>query len=164
VGVLNSMLSSVVDRGTGAGSRTAGFTLPAAGKTGTTDDYSDAWFIGYTPSLVAGVWVGYDQPRTIGRGMSGTQAALPIWTEIMLAATRDAEARPFEVPPEVLTLPICAETGLPASKACPVTRPEVFLEGHVPGETCYLHRAGSEQRLRERWKDLKDKGKPTRKA
>jgi penicillin-binding protein 1A len=163
--LVTDMLRDVVRRGTAfTAVWRGGFTLPAAGKTGTTDDYSDAWFIGYTPSLVAGVWVGYDQPRTIGRGMSGTQAALPIWTEIMLAATRDAEARPFEVPPEVLTLPICAETGLPASKACPVTRPEVFLEGHVPGETCYLHRAGSEQRLRERWKDLKDKGKPTRKA
>jgi membrane carboxypeptidase/penicillin-binding protein len=164
VGVLNSMLESVVNNGTGAGSRAAGFSLPAAGKTGTTDDYSDAWFVGYTPNTVAGVWVGYDQPRTIGRGMSGTQAALPIWTEIMLTATQDAEPRPFEVPEQIVSRPICVETGLPASPACPVTRPEVFLEGHVPGETCYLHRSGSDRRLRERWQNAKEKGKPTRKV
>ena len=84
---LTSVLTKVLDRGTAAAARSAGFKKPAAGKTGTTDDYKDAWFIGFTTSLTAGVWVGFDKPqRTVAQGYGATMA-LPVWVEVMNAAT-----------------------------------------------------------------------------
>jgi len=84
--LLTNVLSKVLDKGTGASARSAGFRKPAAGKTGTTDDYKDAWFVGYTSTLTAGVWVGFDKPqRTIAQGYGATMA-LPVWTEVMSAA------------------------------------------------------------------------------
>jgi penicillin-binding protein 1A len=157
VALLNNMLQSVVDHGTGAGSRSAGFTLPAAGKTGTTDDYSDAWFVGYTPRTVGGVWVGYDKPRKIGAGMSGTRAALPIWTEVMKLATRDDGAIPFEMPDGVVARQVCSDTGLPVAPACPNPVTEHFLAAHVPTETCYLHGSGMRSRF-EHWPTATDWG------
>jgi penicillin-binding protein 1A len=151
VAVLNNMLETVMNQGTGASSRAYGFTLPAAGKTGTTDDYSDAWFVGYTPKIVTGVWVGYDQPRPIGSGMTGTRAALPIWTEIMKTATADDGSVPFEVPDQVVKRKVCAETGLPSTGACPETVTEIFLSQHVPTEMCYLHSTAFELRPDKRW-------------
>ncbi len=82
------MLADVVDNGTGSAARRLGFDLPAAGKTGTTNDYRDAWFIGFTPTLVAGVWVGYDQPRTIRSNGYASDLAVPLWTQFMKSATR----------------------------------------------------------------------------
>jgi penicillin-binding protein 1A len=82
------MLADVVDFGTGSAARRLGFDLPAGGKTGTTNDYRDAWFIGFTPTLVAGVWVGYDQPRTIRRNGYASDLAVPLWTQFMKSATR----------------------------------------------------------------------------
>lgn len=86
--VMADMLRGVIDSGTAYGARQMGFTLPAGGKTGTTNDYKDAWFIGFTPSLVAGVWVGYDQPRTIRREGYAAELAVPMWTRFMKAATK----------------------------------------------------------------------------
>ncbi|MGH7809177.1 MAG: hypothetical protein ACREP5_02760, partial [Candidatus Binatia bacterium] len=86
----------VLDRGTGAMARRWGFTRPAAGKTGTTNDYKDAWFVGYTPDLLAVVWVGFDGPRKIG--LSGAEAALPIWTEFMKNATASMPITEFPAP------------------------------------------------------------------
>jgi penicillin-binding protein 1A len=154
VAILNSMMRSVVDHGTGAVARAWGFTLPAAGKTGTTDDYSDAWFVGYTPKVAAGVWVGYDAPKPIGRGMTGTKAAVPLWTEIMKVATEGHEPVEFEIPDEVVTRNVCSETGLPVTSACPNPVPELFLAGHVPSETCYLHSSSLRLRPGRRWQDL----------
>ncbi|MSP40665.1 MAG: PBP1A family penicillin-binding protein [Deltaproteobacteria bacterium] len=93
---INQLLKGVLDRGTAAGSRRAGFTRPAAGKTGTTNDYKDAWFVGYTPDLLAVVWVGFDGPKKIG--MSGAEAALPIWTEFMKNATASMPVTDFVGP------------------------------------------------------------------
>ena len=98
VAVLVNMMQSVMDHGTGAPARTMGFTLPAAGKTGTTDDYTDAWFVGFTPHVVCGVWVGYDKRKPIGRGMTGSEAALPIWAPIMIAATQGSAPDGFSAP------------------------------------------------------------------
>jgi membrane carboxypeptidase/penicillin-binding protein len=81
------MLADVVDFGTGSAARRLGFDLPAGGKTGTTNDYRDAWFIGFTPTLVAGVWVGYDQPRTIRPNGYASDLAVPLWTQFMKSAT-----------------------------------------------------------------------------
>jgi penicillin-binding protein 1B len=93
---MNQLLKGVMDRGTAASARRAGFTRPAAGKTGTTNDYKDAWFVGYTPDLLAVVWVGYDGPRKIG--LSGSEAALPIWTEFMKNATASMPVTDFVGP------------------------------------------------------------------
>ena len=84
---MSSMLADVMNRGTGTRARAEGFKLPAAGKTGTTDDYGDAWFVGYTPTLVAGVWFGHDEKKTImNRGFAGT-VAVPAWARFMKKAT-----------------------------------------------------------------------------
>ncbi len=99
------MLSGVVDRGTASVVRQMGFSLPAAGKTGTTDDYRDAWFTGFTPSLCASVWIGFDQGRPLrdrnGVGLTGGRAAAPVWAEFMLRATEGEPSRDFQVPPGV---------------------------------------------------------------
>ena len=90
------MMRSVLNEGTGAGVRGAGFTLDAAGKTGTTNDLRDAWFVGFTPELLTVVWVGFDDNQPLG--LSGAQAALPIWTAFMKRALAGRGQRPFEVP------------------------------------------------------------------
>ena len=86
--LMADMLRGVIDGGTGYGVRQMGFSLPAGGKTGTTNDYKDAWFIGFTPSLVTGVWVGYDQPQTIRRNGYAAELAVPMWTRFMKVATK----------------------------------------------------------------------------
>jgi 1A family penicillin-binding protein len=90
--LMADMLRGVIDSGTGYGARQLGFSLPAGGKTGTTNDYKDAWFIGFTPSIVTGVWVGYDQPRTIRREGYAAELAVPMWARFMKAATKGDEA------------------------------------------------------------------------
>ncbi len=91
--LMAEMLREVIDAGTGYTAREHGFWLPAGGKTGTTNDYRDAWFIGFTPSIVTGVWVGYDQPQTIRREGYAAQLAVPMWAKFMKAATKGAEAK-----------------------------------------------------------------------
>jgi membrane carboxypeptidase/penicillin-binding protein len=90
--LMADMLRGVIDGGTGYGVRQMGFTLPAGGKTGTTNDYRDAWFIGFTPTLVTGVWVGYDQPHTIRRNGYAAELAVPMWARYMKAATKGQRA------------------------------------------------------------------------
>jgi len=123
---MNQLLKGVMDRGTGAPARRWGFTRPAAGKTGTTNDYKDAWFVGYTPELLAVVWVGYDGPAKIG--LSGAEAALPIWTEFMKAATANMPVTDFAPPPAPRVEP---PEAAPAEKCGPSTR-----EGEPAGEPC----------------------------
>ena len=90
--LMADMLRGVIDSGTGYGARQSGFSLPAGGKTGTTNDYKDAWFIGFTPSIVTGVWVGYDQPHTIRRNGYAAELAVPMWARFMKAATKGHKA------------------------------------------------------------------------
>ena len=98
--LITSMLQDVINAGTAWQVRQMGFRLPAAGKTGTTSDYRDAWFVGYTPKLVTGVWVGYDKPRTIVAGGYAAQIAVPLWTRFMVTATKDDKAEWFGAPSE----------------------------------------------------------------
>ena len=137
--VMTSMLESVMDHGTGYPARERGFTLPSAGKTGTMDDYMDAWFVGYTPSIVAGTWVGYDQKKTIGHGMTGAVAALPIWTDFMIGATRGRPVEDFPMPLGTVNREVCSETGMLATDACPDVTTEMFAEGSEPTEYCSAH-------------------------
>ena len=96
-----NMMRSVLNEGTGAGARAAGFALDAAGKTGTTNDLRDAWFVGFTPELLTVVWVGLDDNQPLG--LSGTQAALPIWTSFMMRALAGHPNLPFAEPPGIVT-------------------------------------------------------------
>jgi penicillin-binding protein 1A len=137
--VMTSMLASVMDHGTGYPARARGFLMPAAGKTGTMDEYMDAWFVGYTPSMVCGVWVGFDQKRTIGKGVTGSRAALPIWTDFMIGATRGRPSESFPMPLGTVNREVCSETGMLATDACPDVTTEMFAEGADPAEYCSAH-------------------------
>ncbi|HEU4339197.1 MAG TPA: PBP1A family penicillin-binding protein [Planctomycetota bacterium] len=136
---LTNMLESVMENGTAAAAGALGLTVPAAGKTGTTDDYTDAWFIGYTPDVVAGVWVGFDKKRKIGPAMTGASAALPIWVDVIEAASKGKPTAEFPVPSGVVTRQICAQTGLLANPSCLETEIELFRDGSEPTGFCNVH-------------------------
>ncbi len=128
------MLEGVVKRGTARKAKKLG--LNAGGKTGTTDDFTDAWFIGFTPSVVAGVWVGFDEKKTIGYMETGARAALPIWMKFMGAYYRDREVDDFKVPPGINFVKIDYFTGLLATPECRYTIDEAFLPGEEPQRFC----------------------------
>jgi penicillin-binding protein 1B len=132
------MMRSVINEGTGVGARAAGLTQDAAGKSGTTNDLRDAWFVGFTPELLAVVWVGFDDNTPLG--LSGTQAALPIWTEFMKRALGGHASVPFEPPEGIGFADIDRDTGLLALPQCPRVTSEAFLTGTEPTEFCTLHR------------------------
>jgi penicillin-binding protein 1A len=141
--IMVSMLRSVVDGGTGAPSRSKyQFRAPAGGKTGTTDDYSDAWFIGFIPRLSAGVWVGFDEKKSIGSRMTGAQAALPAWANFMKAAVGIYGEEDFATPTGLVRVRTCRETGLLASDSCPAVS-DVFVPGTQPTRTCTIHVGGA---------------------
>jgi penicillin-binding protein 1A len=128
-----SMLQGVVERGTATVLKQVG--KPLAGKTGTTNDYRDAWFIGFSPDLVVGVYVGYDKPRSLGRSSTGGQLAAPIVTEFLQAALADAPPIPFRVPPGMTFIPINRQTGLTAQAGAAGTILEAFKPGTGPPDT-----------------------------
>jgi penicillin-binding protein 1B len=137
--IMNHLLRGVLDRGTADVARRWGFTRPAAGKTGTTNDYKDAWFVGYTPDLLAVVWVGFDNKAKLG--LSGAQAALPVWTEFMKRATAGTPVTDFVVPPGIKMVEIDPLSGQLATPNCSYVLREAFLEGEEPMKTCPLHPA-----------------------
>jgi penicillin-binding protein 1B len=135
--LVTDLMRSVIDEGTGREIRARGFNAPAAGKTGTTDDTRDAWFVGFVPDFLAVVWVGYDDNRRLG--LTGSQAALPIWTRFMKSAVAGREKLDFEPPSGITHARIDPASGLLATAACPNARNEVFLTGTEPTKTCTLH-------------------------
>jgi len=135
--LVTHLMEGVLDYGTGRPARTRGFTRPAAGKTGTTNDYRDAWFVGFTPDLLAVVWVGFDQKRAIN--LAGGEAALPIWTEFMKQATVGVAETPFVPPPGVSLVRIDPLSGELATPACHETLEEAFYKGDEPLTPCPLH-------------------------
>jgi penicillin-binding protein 1B len=135
--LVTNMMRSVLNEGTGAGARAAGFALDAAGKSGTTNDLRDAWFVGFTPELLTVVWVGLDDNRPLG--LSGTQAALPIWTAFMTKALAGRPSVSFAVPEGISFLEIDRDTGKAAAPGCPRIFGEAFIEGTEPTEICQLH-------------------------
>jgi penicillin-binding protein 1B len=136
--LVTNMMRSVINEGTGAGARAAGFALDAAGKSGTTNDLRDAWFVGFTPEVLAVVWVGFDDNTPLG--LSGTQAALPIWTEFMKRALAGHPNVGFEAPEGITFADIDRDTGRLALPFCPRVSTEAFLTGTEPTEACDLHR------------------------
>ncbi len=138
--IMTELMRSVIDEGTGYAIRLLGFDRAAAGKTGTTDDYTDAWFIGFTPNLACGVWVGYDRKKMIFKGATGGSVAAPIWAEFMKQATVNLLNEDFVAPDSIAFVKICELTGLLASPYCPKTRLEVFKLGTEPKEECTVHR------------------------
>jgi penicillin-binding protein 1B len=135
--LVTNMMRSVINEGTAAGARAAGFTLDAAGKTGTTNDLRDAWFVGFTPELLTVVWVGFDDNQPVG--LSGSQAALPIWTQFMMRALGGRASIPFDVPPGIAFVDIDPDTGKLATPNCPRVFREAFLAGTEPLQVCPLH-------------------------
>jgi membrane carboxypeptidase/penicillin-binding protein len=133
------MLKDVLRYGTAKS--IAGFARerPAAGKTGTTDDYRDTWFVGYTPQLIAGVWVGYDRPRPGGRGFTGGAICAPLWARFMQGALKDKPVMEFTKPPEVVSVWIDAQTNALANNRCPQRQLEFYLAGTEPTARCPLH-------------------------
>jgi penicillin-binding protein 1A len=130
--VMTSLLRGVVLRGTGA--KAAALGWPLAGKTGTTDDYTDAWFVGFDPDLTLGVWVGYDLKKPIGANMTGNEAALPIWIDIMKAWIEGrTEPKDFESPGNIIFVTVDRQTGRPVEDGTPGAIPEAFIAGTQPG-------------------------------
>ena len=135
--LVTDMMRSVLSFGTAKEIRARGFTAQAAGKTGTTNDTRDAWFVGYTPDVLAAVWVGYDDNRPLG--LTGSQAALPIWTRFMKAAVSGKEKDRFVAPEGITFVDIDPASNQRAGPNCPKPQREAFRTGTEPAENCPLH-------------------------
>jgi penicillin-binding protein 1B len=135
--LVTNMMRSVLNEGTAASARGNGFTLDGAGKTGTTNDLRDAWFVGFTPELLTVVWVGLDDNQALG--LSGAQAALPIWTQFMSRALAGHASAAFDVPSGIVFVDIDKDTGKVAGPDCPKVFKEAFLAGTEPTEICHDH-------------------------
>jgi membrane carboxypeptidase/penicillin-binding protein len=140
--LMNDMLADVVNACTAAQARTLGFRLPATGKAGTTNDFSDAWFIGYTPALAVGVWVGFDTPRPIMRDGFAAVVAVPLWARFMVEATRGHGPERFAPPETVVAADVCAASGRLATASCPDHRLRYFACGTEPLDYCDVHQPG----------------------
>jgi membrane carboxypeptidase/penicillin-binding protein len=135
------MMQSVVNEGTGGIIRTLGFEGPAAGKTGTTDDYTDNWYVGFTPDITCGVWVGFDKKKPVFQGATGGSVAAPVWADLMKTVKPDSgPAAEFAMPDSITTAPVCELSGKLATPACPRVHYEVFIAGSEPTTPCDIHR------------------------
>jgi 1A family penicillin-binding protein len=156
--LMSSMLADVINAGTAYRARQSGFTLPAAGKTGTTNDYVDAWFVGYTPHLVTGVWVGFDQPTKITSNGYAGDLAVPVWASFMKVATKGAKPDWFDRPANVVGVNVCRVSGKLPNDGCTkvevinrdggtdtrsMVYTEYFVDGTQPTTICPLHPDGS---------------------
>jgi membrane carboxypeptidase/penicillin-binding protein len=152
--LMNNMLADVINGGTAWKARQAGFRLAAAGKTGTTNDYNDAWFVGFTPTLVTGVWVGFDQPQTILPGGYAADVAVPMWAGFMRMATKNDEDEWFKTPPGLVSVQVCRLSGRRPAGGCDhvavenddgsievrsMIYTEYFVRGSEPTDTCPFH-------------------------
>jgi penicillin-binding protein 1A len=156
--LMASMLADVVNAGTAYRARRLGFTLPAAGKTGTTNDFNDAWFVGFTPKIVAAVWIGFDQPQTILPNGYAGELAVPIWARFMKLATKGEKPAWFTPPAGMVTASICRISGKLATPACEdvevmtdagqiehrsMVYTEYFVRGTQPTSSCDIHQQRS---------------------
>ncbi|MBI2821411.1 MAG: PBP1A family penicillin-binding protein [Acidobacteria bacterium] len=162
---MTSMLSDVVIRGTAAGYATAGMPFPIGGKTGTTNDYKDAWFVGFSPKIVCGVWVGYDTPRPIMPAGYGARLALPIWGRYMRGTDKLIEHERFSIPRLLRPFTLCRISGGLATEGCnyamrsdgttySAAYTEYLIPGTEPADPCPLHAAAPGQ-LNRIWEGLR---------
>ncbi|MEA5113629.1 MAG: PBP1A family penicillin-binding protein [Geobacteraceae bacterium] len=142
--VTTQMLKDVMIYGTAKSLKKFSQEHPSAGKTGTTDDYRDAWFVGYTPKVVTGVWVGHDKPRPGGRGFTGGAISAPIWRQFMRSALAGKPALDFQKPEAVVSVRIDPSTGYLATPGCPRQKDEYYVSGTEPTEYCPKHGGGGE--------------------
>lgn len=138
--LVTDVLREVVEKGTGHWVKDWGFTKTAAGKTGTSDNFRDAWFIGYTPDLLAGVWAGFDHSKNLG--MSAAQAALPLWASFMRDALQGLPDTPFPEMPGLISMSVDLDSGGRAKAGCLRVRKDLFIPGTEPKEDCPLHAGG----------------------
>jgi penicillin-binding protein 1A len=151
----SELMEQVLTRGTAASARSLGFKLPAAGKTGTTNDYKDAWFVGYTSTMTCGVWVGFDQPVTIIPHGYGAALALPVWTQVMNKAAQRYPPQPLQPTMPLQRAMVCTISNHLATTGCQnaQTAYEIDLPvDKVPTVTCEVH--GGDQMLANRLPDL----------
>jgi 1A family penicillin-binding protein len=142
-----TMLEDVIDRGTGAAARRMGVHGAVGGKTGTTNDYHDAWFVGFNSAVVVGVWVGYDQPARIREGGTGARVALPIWADFMRRSAQRLPPHAFQPPGELRAEELCHVSYLRPVEGCP-TYTEYFKEGDdIPSRLCTIHQGTIKQRV-----------------
>ena len=139
--MIDFMLEQVINHGTGEGARKRGFTRPAAGKTGTTNDSKDAWFAGFTPNLLTVVWTGFDQKEELG--LTGAEASLPAWTDFMKAAAASRPPLDFVPPPGIVVEKVDPLTGYLAGPSCPVVIEGAFPTALAPMQVCPLHASGA---------------------
>ena len=141
--LMTNMMQTVMDRGTGGSARWKyNFTRPAAGKTGTTQGWSDAWFVGFTPQIAAGVWFGIDDYQvSLGVGQDGSRAALPAWAQFMRDGHNELEFPRvnFHRPKGIITAEICSVSKMAVRRACPLEK-EIFKRGTEPAQKCRVHR------------------------
>jgi len=153
---MTNMLQSVMDEplGTGRSARRYPyrFTRPAGGKTGTTQNFADAWFVGFTPQIVAGVWIGFDRRISLGKRMAGAVVALPVWARFMKRAHQalGLDVEDFVLPNTIAQVEVCGETFQVASKNCPTRLGEVFVPGAEPKKVCPRHSGMVAPSTRER--------------
>jgi penicillin-binding protein 1B len=137
--LITSMLRSTVEQGTARSLKDLGVRFPAAGKTGTTTDFKDGWFVGYTPEIMALIWVGFDDGTSLQQPASAL--TLPIWADLMNAIPQHISGSWFKAPPDIVVETICKESGqLALASGCPATMEEYFLAENSPKERCALHR------------------------
>ena len=145
---MTRILQGVIDEGgTAWRARSLGVRGVVAGKTGTTDDYRDAWFVGYTPRRAVGVWVGFDRHEFLD--LSGAAAALPIWALVMNETVSKSGDGGFAHPPGIVTAVIDPESGMIATAGCPEFREEEFVAGTQPREDCDRHGGGFLQEIKK---------------
>jgi len=139
--IMTHLLEGVIQHGTGQRAKVLG--RPIAGKTGTSSDYADAWFIGCTPSLLTSVWVGFDDKTSLGKDETGARAALPIWISFMSQALKDTPIENFKVPEGITLVKVNIETGLPSDGSPQESITEAFVEGSAPSEREDHEKGGS---------------------
>ena len=149
-----TMLQDVVNRGTGTAARRLGVSGVVGGKTGSTNDYHDAWFVGFSSSVVAGVWVGFDQPERIRASGSGARVALPIWSDFMRRTVRRLPREPIAAPRDLRAEEMCRLTYRRAVDGCP-SYTEYFKDGDdVPSGLCPIHEGNLKQRAQRALQDV----------
>jgi penicillin-binding protein 1A len=137
--LMSNLMETTLTEGTAASARWRGFPYTAAGKTGTYNEYTDAWFVGFTPSYAAGVWVGFDQKVSMGPLATGSHMALPIWADFMGKVVAERGDEPFTRPDGLVDRLICLRSGMLATAGCDSTATEVFLADQFPQRPCDLH-------------------------